>query len=303
MQLPSIAPLHISESKLASAVHGIFSSSMSSARHSPVASALTLLTSSAIDLDGSCQNIERLPGHLHVIHVIHFSHDARLVVKTSPPPWTPLLRHEGTQLATEATVLNLLAKSSLPIPELVRYKPLDPHVGPSFLLTVYLSGISYAAIRQELTLVQRAGIERQIRSVSDVITQYTSPTFGPVNKVAGGRGFETWDEAFTAMIEDVLMDGEDMLVALPFTEIRHRVKQTGRLFREVQQARLVVRGLGEEQNVLIDRPTNEVIGLVDFGGTFWGDGEWADRSGERGVLCVLPPSPYFFIFYSLFCLS
>lgn len=234
-------------------------------------------------LNGSFQNIERLPGHLHPIHVIHFSSNARLVVKNSPPSWTPLLRHEGAQLATEAAALRLLAKSSLPVPELVRYEPLDPHFGSSFLLTVYLSGISYASIRQDLTAIERAGIERQIRSLSDVITQYTSPTFGPLNGVPGGRGFETWDEAFTAMIEDILMDAEDMLVALPFTEIRHLMKRMGRLFQEVQQARLVVRGLGEEQNVLIDRQTHEVIGLVDLGLTFWGDGEWADRSGERGT--------------------
>lgn len=177
----------------------------------------------------------------------------------------------------------MLAQSSLPIPELVRYEPLDPHAGSSFLLTGFLSGISYASIRQQLTVVERAEIERQIRSVSDLITQYTSPTFGSLKGVAGGRRFERWDEAFIAMIEDVLMDGEDMLVALPFTEIRHLMKRMRWLFQEVQEARLVVQGLGEEQNVLIDRQTHEVIGLVDLGLTFWGDGAWADRSDERGI--------------------
>lgn len=305
MQRSPLSLLPASERKRASAIYGRFPSLMSSSRHSPVLSTLTLANWGAMHSDGSVQNIEQLPGHLHPIHVIHFSNDVRLVVKTSPPSWTPLLRHESAQLATEAAALSLLAKSSLPIPELVRYEPLDPHVGSSFLLTVYLAGISYASIRQDLTVVERAGIERQIRSVSDAITQYTSPTFGPVNGVADGRGFETWDEAFTAMIEDVLMDGEDMLVALPFTEIRHlMMTRTGRLFQEVQQARLVVRGLGEEQNVLIDRQTHEVIGLVDLGLTFWGDGEWAARSGERGVWwgfsCCFTGRPIS-LFYPLSC--
>lgn len=283
MQRPLPDRLPASEKRRASAVYGKFSSLMSSSRHSPVLSTLTVSNFSAMHLNGSFQNIERLPGHLHPIHVIRFSDDVRLVVKTSPPSWTPLLRHEGAQLATEAAALRMLAKSSLPIPELVRYEPLDPYARSSFLLTEFISGISYASIRQDLSVVERARIERQIRSVRDIITQYTSPTFGSLKGVAGGRRFENWDEAFAAMIEDVLMDGEDMLVALPFTEIRHLMKRMRPLLQEVQEARLVVRGLGEEQNVLVDRHTHEVIGLLDLGLAFWGDGGWADRSGERGV--------------------
>lgn len=206
------------------------------------------------------------------------------MLKTSPPQWTPLLRHEGAQLATEATVLKLLARSSLPVPKLVRYEPLDPHVGPSILLTGHLSGVSYAAIRQDMMASERASIERQIRSLNDVITQYTSPTFGPVKTVADRQGYETWEAAFATMIEDVLMDGEDILVALPFNEIRHLMKRMGWLFREVQEARLVVQGLGEEKNVLVDRQANEVTGVVGLGSTFWGDGEWAERKGDRGIL-------------------
>lgn len=283
MQRPPLDRLSASEKKLALTVYGKFPSLMSSSRHSPVSSTLTLSNFSVAHLDGSLQNIERLPGHLHPIHVVRFSDAVRVVVKSSPAPWTPLLRHEGAQLATEAVALSMLTQSSLPIPPLVRYEPLDPYAGSSFLLTGYLSGTSYASIRQDLTVVERAGIERQIRSVRDLITQYTSPTFGSLKGVAGGRRFEMWDEAFIAMVEDVLMDGEDMLVALPFTEIRHLLKRMRRLFQEVQEARLVVRGLGEEQNVLIDGQTHEVIGLVDLGLTFWGDGEWADRSGDRGI--------------------
>ena len=284
MQLPTLSSLHANEGTLASVTDHNFSFSMSSSQTSPVASKLILPDSSSIPLVSAFHQIEKLSGHLHPIHVIHFMNDTRIVVKTSPPPWTPLLRHEGAQLSAEAAALALLAKSSLPVPELVRYEPLDSHGGPSFLLTVHLSGISYAAVRPDLNGSERAGIERQISSMRDVILQHKSPTFGPANEVAGGQGFDTWEEAFNAMIEDVLMDGEDMLVALPFTDIRHLVRRMGWQLREVQEARLVVRGLGQAQNVIVDRQTNTVTGLVDLGSTFWGDGEWAERKGERGVL-------------------
>lgn len=284
MQLPLLSALHASEDKLVAAVHGICSIPMASSPNSPLTSTLNLPSSGTVPLVSVFRHVEKLPGHLHSIHVIHFVNDTRLVVKSSPPSRIPLLRHESAQLSTEAAVLKLLAQSSLPTAELLRYELVEADVGPSFLLTVHLSGISYAAIRHDLTRSERVEIEGEIDSFRDVITQHQSPTFGSVDRSTGGRSFETWEEAFTAMMEDVLMDGEDLLVALPFTDIRQLVRRMGPLFRDVGPARLVVRGLGQEQNVMIDRQSKKVTGIVDLGSAFWGDGEWAERKGDRGIL-------------------
>ncbi len=283
-ELPSLSPRRAGDSKFNLGRVGISSPAMSTSRPPPLPPTLTIPISSLIRPDSPFYEIQNLSGHLHPLHIVHLSNGSRLVVKRSPPPWIPLLRHEGAQLSTEAAALAILAKSSLPIPRLVQYESRSLQAGPSFLVTMYLPGTSYADIRPQMTGSERGGIERQIRSLSDVITQYTSPTFGPVDAVAGGRGFRTWEAAFTAMMESILMDGDDMLVALPFGEIRHLVKQMGPLCRKVQPARLVVRGLGEEQNVLIDGRNHEVVGLLDWSGAFWGDEEWFKRDGERGIL-------------------
>lgn len=227
--------------------------------------------------------MEHLTGHLHLIRVISLS-NISLVLKIAPSPRTPLLRHERHQLATEAAVFALLAKSYLPIPRLIKHDPGSSHLSSPFLLTTHLPGISYSSVRQYLTRSELSDIERQLHNLSSIITRYSSPYFGSVSVVDDSGRFDTWSEAFTEMIESILMDGEDMLVALPYSEIRHVTERMKRSLDEVKEARLVVRGLGNEENVLIERRANEVTGLLDFGKAFWGDEAWGERKGERGLL-------------------
>lgn len=74
-----------------------------------------------------------------------------------------------------------------------------------------------------------------------------------------------------AILESLLMDGEDKLVSLPYSQIRDETLRLGNALDEVRQARLVVLGFGQPENVLVDRKTNEVTGLTDFGRAMWAD--------------------------------
>lgn len=96
------------------------------------------------------------------------------------------------------------------------------------------------------------------------------------------------------MIANILMDAEDMLVALPYGEIRAVVRRMGPELEAVREARLVLgfgagsRDDGDEGDwddgvagglgvgVLIDRRKNEVAGLVGLGAAVWGDSTWGD---------------------------
>ena len=237
--------------------------------------------------------MEDISGHLHRVRLVRLSNGSSLVLKVSPPPATPLLRHECYSLESEALAFSLLAKSSLPVPRVLRHDARCIHIGSPFLLTTHLSGISYADVRQYLTRSERAGIERQLRSLIGVISQHTSSIYGPygpVSLVASNQGHKSWQEAFVAMLESVLMDGEDMMISLPYSQIREHVSRTKNVLDSITEARLVVLGFGEPENVLIDRRTNEVTGLLDFGRAIWGDWEMTDlekRKGTKGLLYVL----------------
>ncbi len=237
--------------------------------------------------------MEDISGHLHRIRAVRLSNGSSLVLKIGPSPATPLLRYEAYFLESEALTFSLLAKSSLPVPRVLRHDARCIHIGSPFHLTTHLSGIRYANVRQYLTRSERAGIERQLKSLVGIISQHTSSIYGPygpVSLVASNQGHKSWREAFVAMLESVLMDGEDMMVSLPYSQIRQYVSRTKNVLDSVKEARLVVLGFGQPENVLIDRRTNEVTGLLDFGRATWGDWEMGDpekRQGLKGLLYVL----------------
>lgn len=84
------------------------------------------------------------------------------------------------------------------------------------------------------------------------------------------------------------MDGEDMVINLPYAEIREGTKTWGKCLDEVREARLVVPRLGEaREDVRIERRTNDVVGLTGWGGAVWADvafgNDESELTGKVGV--------------------
>ncbi|KAL8689633.1 MAG: hypothetical protein Q9218_004734, partial [Villophora microphyllina] len=218
--------------------------------------------------------VEDLPIHLHHVHIIHLANQSRLVLKASPSPTTPLLRHERQLLDNEALVLQILGRSDLPVPQILRHDPTSTRLGSPFILTTHLSGTPYAEARKQLTGAEREHVEDQLRFLHATVSQHVSSAaraYGPVVLVASNQGYGTWREAFGALLESVLMDAEDLLISLPYAQIRNEVARLESFLSEVKEARLVVLGLFEPQNILIDRQTRGVTGILDFGQALWGD--------------------------------
>ncbi|KAI4212806.1 MAG: hypothetical protein LQ351_004508 [Letrouitia transgressa] len=236
------------------------------------------------------RQMEDLKNHLHTIQIIHLSNGSRLVLKVSPSPITLVLRRERYSLESEALALQLLAKSSLPLARVLKHDARCLHLGAPFLLTTYLTGVPYAEVQHFMNRSQRADVDRQLRSLTSAISQHTSSMFGPfgpVSLVASNQGHRTWREAFHAMLEAVLMDGEDMMVSLPYLQIREQVSRLGAALDEVKEPRLVVLGLCQPKNVLVDPKTDEVTGLLDFGTSIWGDWEMGSIDGAPGIRGLL----------------
>jgi len=232
-------------------------------------------------------HIEDLSNHLHQIRLVRLSNGSRLVLKLSPLPSTPRLRQERQCLENEALTLSILSKDGLPIPRMLKYDPHSKAVGSPFLLTTHLPGAPCAEMGPYLSAADRVGIERQLGELASVIAKHQSSTFGPVSLVPEGHGHRSWREAFSSLLESALRDGEDMLVSLPYTQIRDQAARLGGALDEVEDAALVVPTLGDLQNVLIDPTTKKVTGLIDFGYSIWGDVDMAygqEDGGTKGLL-------------------
>lgn len=227
------------------------------------------------------------PNHLHRISLLHLSDGSSIILKVSPPPSVPLLKHERGGLETEALALALLAKSGLPVPSVLRYEKTGKTLGVPFLLMTHVRGIHLSEALKFMSRTERIAVERQISAFEMAISQHTSTVFGPLCLVSAGRGYSTWREAFKAMLESILKDAEDMFLNLPYSQIRQQIGRTEKVLDEVEHASLIVSGLGDADNVLIDERSKEITGFIDFKQALWGDiemGKGEGTTGTRGLL-------------------
>ncbi|KAL8924733.1 MAG: hypothetical protein Q9172_002551 [Xanthocarpia lactea] len=218
--------------------------------------------------------VDVLPDHLHNVNIIHLSNGSYLVLKAAPSPITLLLRHERYLLDNESQALQILTRSDLPVPRILKHDPTSTRLGSPFLLSTFVPGVPYAELHRTMEPPERANVERQLRFLIAAIGQHVPPvpdTYGPLALAASNQGHKTWREAFKSMLESVLMDAEDLLINLPYAQIRTGVAESDKVLDDVREPRLVILGLTEPRNILIDRKTNNITGLLDFGRALWGD--------------------------------
>ena len=237
--------------------------------------------------DLTIQCVEDQPHHLHHVYILRLSNKSHVVLKISPPAAIPLLKHERESLESEVLVLKLLDRSGLPIPSILKYEKNAKLLGSPFLLTTRLRGSLLIDALPSLSRADRIGIERQIAMLTTTIAQHSSSTFGPMYLVSAGLGYRSWREAFRRMLESILKDAEDVLVNLPFSQIREQVARAEFALDGVREARLVILGLGEADKILIDSRTKEVTGISDFKQVLWGDPEMGEPEGNNGTRAML----------------
>lgn len=230
------------------------------------------------------------PHHLHRLFIIRLPNGSRCILKMSPAPNILMLRHETGLLEREASILLFLADSNLPIPQALRYEAQSSSVASPFLLTSHLPGLKYSEALPYLSRIEKTSIEAQLTSIRLHISQHSSGKFGLVHdtrsrNLDGAHG--SWSEAFSAMMENVLQDGEDMMVNIAYFEIRGALERSRSCLDEITEPSLVVLGLRKAENVLIDRRTNKVVGLLDLGMALWGDPAMGNIEGKTDVRSLL----------------
>ncbi|OKL60599.1 hypothetical protein UA08_04042 [Talaromyces atroroseus] len=214
----------------------------------------------------------RLSADVHRIYQLDLSNGYQLVVKFSPPPALPLLRREQLSLETEAHALTILAQLGHPcIPRLFRYMPCDPSSSASFLVRQYINGTLLPEMRSQLSPGDCRNLDRHLGSLVRAISQQVSTSFGSLGQAAAGTGSSSWRESFISLFEEVLRDAEDMMIHLPYDQIRREISRLGPALDEITVPRLVVVNFGRPSDVLLDPNLKQLSGILDLGSAIWGD--------------------------------
>ncbi|EHL00648.1 hypothetical protein M7I_3392 [Glarea lozoyensis 74030] len=162
------------------------------------------------------------------------------------------------------------------------------------------AGQPLSTLAAHLSGPERRDIDRQIGAMTKALAALTSPngTFGAASRVftepnanttAGPQapavapkvGFKTWSEAFNALLEGILRDGEDISVLLPYDVIRARCERLSWHLDAITLPRLTILDIGSEANVMVsyDKSKASSSGSADAkitGLRSWAQGVFGD---------------------------
>ena len=224
--------------------------------------------------------VEPVPGrHLNQLYKLRLLDGSSLILKGRPLPFIRLLRHEHDQLERDAHLSQVLsARTSVPVPAVLHLDK-DAFI-PAFglasgiLLMSYVDGWSLATASKSLKASARSRVDRIIGAHIKSLTDMRGSAFGPASAVleqAASETFVSWKAFFTSMVEAALCDAEDMLVSIPYSDIRSLLQAHSWSLDEVNSPRLVPVEAGLPTNVLIDKEGETVVAMLGLGNAVFGD--------------------------------
>lgn len=161
--------------------------------------------------------------------------------------------------------------TQVPVPRIIEYDSNGGQFGSPFLVMSYMPGRRLSELSPHLTTIERSTIDRSLGAYVHSLTSLSATQFGMPHRVLEHKGCKSWREAFLALLEAALRDAEDMLVTIPYDNVRFYVSKHGHFLDEVIEPRLVALDVCNPENVLIDEHTKRVTGLVGFSNVIWGD--------------------------------
>jgi aminoglycoside phosphotransferase (APT) family kinase protein len=131
-------------------------------------------------------------------------------------------------------------------------------------------GISLREAKQQNPSGDYRAAEREVGRTLAQMHAITRDTFGYATLTA--VHYPSWREAFAAMIEGVLLDGEEIGVELPlsYDETRARMQEAYPVLDEVKTPHLAHWDLWDG-NIFINTETCQLTGIIDFERAMWAD--------------------------------
>jgi hypothetical protein len=162
------------------------------------------------------------------------------------------------------------------VPTLVAQGPAVNDLGMAYNIIKPTAGTPIIATSPPLTSIERNMVDFQAGQLCRAVSLLVAPSdrFGPALSVlplppsspskSGGeplvyttlRGLDSWSEAFRVLLENILRDGEDMALMLPYATIRKTATRLGHALDGIKTPRLVLVDAWEDTNILIERPQN-----------------------------------------------
>jgi aminoglycoside phosphotransferase (APT) family kinase protein len=192
-----------------------------------------------------------------------------LVLKVSVSPQAKILTYEKDIMRTEVEVNRKLREKGVPVPRIIAADFSRRHIDCDYFFMTKLNGTSWSDLNSKLTLEDKERLKAKLGSYTAVIHSVTGDRFG---YPALGQMYGSWREAFTSMLCDIIGDGQQQKVRLPYQRIIKAVKTKQALLDEIAEPRLVDFDLWAGNVLLVEKDgVYDIEGIIDFERAFYGD--------------------------------
>ncbi|HZX55004.1 MAG TPA: aminoglycoside phosphotransferase family protein [Ilumatobacteraceae bacterium] len=214
---------------------------------------------------------EATEGWFNAAYVMTLSDGRRCVLKVAPPPGIAVLTYEHDIMATEVAALALVAeRTTMPVPHVLWSDTTCRRLPSALFVMEHCPGTLLSLIRPTLDVGQQQFIDGQLAGFLREMHSITNPMFGL--QAPSAPKFETWRDAFLRLFEDALADGATAGTDFPvsYETLRSIVENKADFLDDVAVPRFVHWDLWDS-NVFVDPDTLEVVGVIDFERSLWGD--------------------------------
>jgi aminoglycoside phosphotransferase (APT) family kinase protein len=207
-------------------------------------------------------------GWFNVAYRIRLRGGQRVVLKIAPPAGVEVMTYERDMMRTEVHTLALIRQeTAVAVPAVHYYDTSRELCDAAYFFMEYVDADNLSIVMDRLPAGEYAAYAEAVGAANRQLNQVKGDHFG---RLLGGDPDATWRQVFTAMMEDVLCDGQRRGVDIGFDYdvVRAVVAEHAGCLDEVVEPVLVEWDLWDG-NVLIR--DGAIAGIIDHERAFFGD--------------------------------
>ena len=195
-----------------------------------------------------------------------------VILKVGVIPDTTLLTYERDIMPVEVECYRMIREqTTVPVPEVLAYDFSKRYIESNYFFMTELKGEPFSKVMKKMGQENADRIREELAGYLYQIHGVKGNYFGYFTKDER-RQYSTWKEAFFHMFRQILADGREHRVKLPYARIMAALQRYEGCLEDVTEPVLVEYDC-HEGNIFVKKTGNSytIEGILDFERAFWGD--------------------------------
>ena len=195
-----------------------------------------------------------------------------VILKVGVIPDTTLLTYERDIMPVEVECYRMIREqTTVPVPEVLAYDFSKRYIESNYFFMTELKGEPFSKVMKKMGQENADRIREELAGYLYQIHGIKGKYFGYFTKDER-RQYSTWKEAFFHMFRQILADGREHRVKLPYARIMAALQRHDGSLEDVREPSLVEYDC-HEGNIFVKKTGNSytIEGILDFERAFWGD--------------------------------